>query len=312
MIYGIKENKSFENVIFTYVVDSDDALNDWAENKAGNDYSCVLIKSGSWTCTKNLNLTNCGTKIVVGEADSKLIFNISETSIATAILYSELPEIAEHFMFNVHVMCNRAGNAIGFNLCVNLYNCSAEVNGGRASGFYKCENVINCVAKCNATESEYSASFYFSNGLNNCIAYATAQEGTAYGFSKCEKLNNCKVAELSSNVKVCAFNTCNVCVGCSFENDVTYPAVNGFFGCKKLFACISVGNGNTEGYAFYGCTYMDACEASGNYGYYNCSGIKNCIAKTTTTAKAYNTSANLGDYNASYAYANTPEGGFNS
>ena len=312
MIYGVKENKCFENVIFTYVVDSDQSLSDWANNKAGNDYSCVLIKTGQWRTSKVLNLTNTGTKVVVGEVGSKLIFDILDTSLASAILYDALPEINEHFMFNVNLVCNREGNAIGFNQCVNLYNCFVEVNGGRASGFYKCENVINCVAKCNATESEYSSSFYFSNGLNNCIAFATAQEGTAYGFSKCEKLTNCKVAELSSNVKVCGFNSCNVCVGCSFENDVTYPAVNGFFGCKKLFACIATANGTTEGYAFYGCGYMDACEASGNYGYYNCYGIKNCMTKSTTVAKAYNTSANLGDYNATYAYANTPNGGFNN
>lgn len=312
MIYGVKENKSFDNVVFTYVVDSDESLSAWVENKAGNDYTAVLIKAGSWNCQKSLDLTATGTKIIVGEAGSKMVFNIDSSSVASAILYSALPEMTDCFMANVHVLCNRSGNAIGFNLCVNLYNCSAEVNGGRASGFYKCENLLNCVAKCNATETEYSVPFYYSNGLNNCIAFATAQEGTAYGFSKCEKLNNCKVAELSSNVKVCGFNNCNVCVGCSLENDVTYPAVNGFFGSKKLFACIAVANGATEGNAFYGCSCLDSCEGSGNYGYYNCSGIKNCTAKTTSVAKAYNTSANLGDYNATYAYADTPEGGFNN
>lgn len=312
MIFGIKENKSFENVIFTYVVDSDESLAAWVNNDPGNDYSCVLIKKGEWTSSKNLDLTITGTKIIIGEADSKLIFNIAESTQSTAILYSTIPEINEHFMFNVNLVCNREENAIGFNQCVNLYNCSVEANGGRASGFYKCENVINCVAKCNATGTEYSVPFYFSNGLNNCVAFATAQEGTAYGFSKCEKLNNCKVAELSSNVKVCGFNNCNVCVGCTFENDVTYHAVNGFFGCKKLFACIAVANGTTEGNAFYGCGYIDGCEASGNYGYYNCYGIKNCIASETSVAKAYNTSANIGDYNATYAYANTPNGGFNN
>lgn len=311
MIYGVKENRSFDNVFFTYVVDSDESLTSWAENKAGNDYTAVLIKAGNWTCEKSLDLTNAGTKIVVGEAGSKLIFNLDSAPKTSAIAYSILPDIAEHFLLNVNVFCNRAGNAVAFSQCVNLYNCSAEVNGGRASGFYKCENLLNCVAKCNATETEYSVPFYYSNGLNNCTAYATAEEGTAYGYSKCERLNGCRVESLESNVKVCGFNNCNYCFACLLLIDKEYPTINGFFGSKKLFGCVAIAKGTSEGNAFYGCANLDCCDGTGNYGFYNCTAIHNCTA-TATVAKAYNTCANAGDYNATYAYANTPEGGFNN
>jgi hypothetical protein len=313
MIYGIKENKSFENVIFTYVVDSDEALNDWADNVEGNDYSCVLIKSGTWTCTKNLNLTNCGTKVVIGEVGSKLVFNLDISSVSSSgISYSVFPDNNEFFMFNVHISVSRQANVIGFNGCINLYNCSVEANGVRAVGFYKSENLINCNAVANATGTEYGVPFYYCNGVQNCIGSVTSETGHAMAYSNCEKLNDCKVKDLQSNEGTAyGFHSCKVLSGCSIENDGINNSIQGFCNCEKLHGCKSVAKGISEGYAFKGCDNVVSCEGSGGYAFYECTGVLICLATNNTIAKQYNSCSNLGSYNASYAYANTPNGGFN-
>lgn len=310
MIYGVKENKSFDNVIFTYVVDSDESLTSWAENKAGNDYTAVLIKVGSWNCQKSLDLTATGTKIVIGEAGSKLIFNIGESTQSSALSYSSLPDFDGHFMFNVSVVINRSENAIGFNQCVNLYNCSLEVNGKRASGFYKCENLFGCVSKCNATGSEYSACFFYSNGLNNCVAHATAEDGDSQGFVYCERLNSCN-ANITGNASVYGYRQCKQVMTSTIKSEEVNHTVFGFYSCKKLMGCIAVAKGAENGYAFSQCQEVVSCEGSGQYGFYESSGVVNCMATSTTIAKAYNTCANIGTYNETYAYANTANGGFN-
>jgi hypothetical protein len=52
----------------TYVVDSNAKLAAWAANTAGNDYTTVLIKTGTWTINTWIDLIYAGTKRVISEA----------------------------------------------------------------------------------------------------------------------------------------------------------------------------------------------------------------------------------------------------
>lgn len=65
---------------YTYIVDSDQKLRDWANNVSGNDYRHVLIKSGQWKLTASsftlgyaINLTKTLTWTVDGEVGSEII-----------------------------------------------------------------------------------------------------------------------------------------------------------------------------------------------------------------------------------------------
>lgn len=312
MIFGIKENKCFENVIFTYVVDSDQTLSDWANNIADNDYSCVLVKQGVFTTNKNLNLTATKTKVIIGEVGSKLVFNIPETeTISSAISYTSLPEDNSYFMQNVHVVITRSVNSIGFNQCVNMFNCSVKATGNRASCFYKCENLFNCEAKAISSGTDYTVGFYYSNGIYNCVSSAESNTSIAMAFSYCEKLFNCEVKTIKSNDKCYGFHQCKIVNGCTCENDSVNNTIYGFYQSEKITSCIAVAIGLTDGKAFYGCDNVVSSQGSGQYGYYECTGVINCLATNNSVAKSYNSCANLGTYNASYACANTPEGGFN-
>lgn len=231
MIYGIKDNKSFENVIFTYVVDSDQALKDWADNIAGNDYSCVLIKKGSWSCEQGINLTTTNTKVVIGEVDSKLIFN-SEFG----LFYAELPDELNYFMQNVFVEINVATSYenIPFYKCINLTNCKGIVNNTTGQGrcFADCENLINCYA--NGYGALGGTGFYNCRNLLNCHGVAITQsENNQCGFMGCYNLESCK--------------------GEGYQR--------GFSGCSYVVGCRATGIG---GYGFYSCNGMARCRKLGD------------------------------------------------
>ncbi len=64
---------------YTYVVDSDEALAQFANNAPGNDYTSVLIRKGDWTLTRVLLFTPV-TKVIQGEPGSRIIIDISPGS----------------------------------------------------------------------------------------------------------------------------------------------------------------------------------------------------------------------------------------
>lgn len=229
MIYGIKENKSFENVIFTYVVDSDQALKDWADNIAGNDYSCVLIKKGTWNCEIGINLSVTRTKVVIGEVDSKLIFNSGK-----GLYYDELPDDALYFMQNIFVEIKSSvasDDTIPFYKCVNLSNCKSIVSSSNGTGraFSECRNLINCYGE--------------GYGLNG-----------GSGFYNCHSLTNCYgIAITEAELNQCGFMGCYNLVNCRGEG---YQ--RGFSGCSTMYGCRGYG---ANGYGFYSCTAISWCRA---------------------------------------------------
>jgi hypothetical protein len=177
-----------EPLPFTFVVDSDAALAAWATNAAGNDYTQVLIKKGTWTSAQAVNLTTAGTKAVVGQAGSLLSFT-SQYGLRYETLAAD-----DCRMQGVNVALDYRGNgsasSYGFAYCAHLSNCTAKVFGSGYApgfGFYYCNNSIDCMALTGArlgatnNDGEQGSGFYYcrimlmnaSDSYSSCYMHAT-------------------------------------------------------------------------------------------------------------------------------------------
>lgn len=322
MVYGVKENKSFVNVVFTYVVDSDQTLTDWANNKSENDYSCVLIKKGRFETSAPINLTESNTKIIIGEVDSVLVFK----DVATCFLYDTKPNEAEAFIHNVNVTRyysdseSAAENniAIGFKNCVNISNCKVDFSSvnNNISVFDTCKNLSHCVVTGVANTNDYTA-YKSCENLTDC--YVTDCGGVnTVGFSLCFTLNECRTINLLGSAK--GFDYCNDLFACVADSEI------GFYSCNRLSSCAANNSSNlTYKYGFQFCNVLNNCTAfiSGtdtNYAFSGCHKLLFCIAQEGLFDDNYTMFGCEGEMNAcyasssedsSYAAANTPNGGFN-
>jgi hypothetical protein len=170
---------------FTYIVDSDQKLADWANNVDGNDYTSVLIKPGTWSFSGGINLSPVGTKVVVGMPGSKL----SLTSQYGLSYGSGAPVSKEYYMYGVTAENNRASGAgTCFYRCTNLTNCTGTGTGTSIGyGFRNCTNLTNCSGTGVATNINTSIGYGFNNctNLTNCSGTGATSDGTGYGFSEC-------------------------------------------------------------------------------------------------------------------------------
>lgn len=198
---------------FTFVVDSNEALAEWASNdrSKSQDYTSVLIRKGEWTSSVGINLTAAGTKVVVGEAGSKLIFDPMDH----CLYYDNIPDNS-HYMKGLTVKNGRG--ATSFLKCINLENCIAL-----ESYFYESKNIINCTAK------------EFRQGENyfNC---------TATSFSGCRNLSKCTAENLSSGKGGYGFRSCYNLIDCNGVGTGTIEGY-GFESCTGVFRC--KGRGST-------------------------------------------------------------------
>ena len=151
---------------YTFVVDSNAALTAWANNdrSGGQDYTSVLIRKGTWTSTKGVNLTDAGTKVVVGEAGSKLVFY----NVEKGLYYDAIPTEHEYYMRGVTV----------------------EITGS-GSGFYKCTNLTNCSGSGTGTGRGIGVGFMSCTNLTNCAGTGTGASN-GYGFKSCMLVSRCK------------------------------------------------------------------------------------------------------------------------
>jgi hypothetical protein len=159
---------------FSYVVDSDTKLADWANNVGGNDYSSVLIAKGTWTlnmaktggsasnpvCAIDLSLA--GTKRITGAQGSELVFNndsdgtSSYVSCISGQVTGAYPNLVDpddgsrdYSITGVRITCNviiTSDRFYGFYNCANITNCTVS---GTYSGFYNCANITNCTVSGN-------------------------------------------------------------------------------------------------------------------------------------------------------------------
>jgi hypothetical protein len=270
---------------FTFVVDSNEALAAWANNTEGNDYSHVLIKAGTWTSDKEVNLTTAGTKVVVGQAGNLLSF----TS-AYGLKYDGVPSSAAYWMEGVNVnVTATSGN--GFYNCTNLTNCSGTGIGTSSNGFSNCTNLTNCTG--NGRDGNLTAGgvgFYYCTNLANCTGSGstTGSGGSSYGvgFANCTSLANC--TGTASGTGTCfGFYNCT-----SLTNCTGTASAYGFYSCTSLANCAGSGTGSGTGaatsYGFYSCRIMLMCKpvatsgTTATYGscYMHASGTTDPVADT--------------------------------
>ena len=223
---------------FTFVVDSNEKLTAWANNSGGYDYTSVLIKKGEWTSNTGVNLTTAGTKVVVGEPGSKLVFNNVEKS----LYYNAVPTEPDYYMRGVAVTVgtgsgNNAVSVSGFSSCTNLTNCTGTGSGsgnGYGYGFDLCTNLTNCTGTGTGTGSRYSDSYGFRSctNLTNCTGTGTGT-GYGYGFYDCTVVIGCKAGghcttnvfkhSYSSSSKAGAYACADTANG-GFNNTTNPPA----------------------------------------------------------------------------------------
>lgn len=184
---------------FTFVIDSNAALAAWANATAGNDYTSVLIKKGEWSLSVTssaivINLTTAGTKVVVGEAGSKLILSGAVTGNKYGLNYSTRTYAPDCWMHNVNVtMTGGASNNRAYSGCGHLTNCTGTVTGGTTTAlFYNCDFLEYCEGTASGGSSSNhvfqgcygvrycrgsAISSYYSLTANSTYAYANTLNG---------------------------------------------------------------------------------------------------------------------------------------
>jgi hypothetical protein len=227
---------------FTYVVDSDQKLANWFENKNVNDYdyTSVLIKKGTWTYD-NTNLTmidldNIKTSYIFGEnyskenRDSKIIVRNNRN------MFNGFKKVTSSFTTEIRniyfIVENNYTNSIcccfqGIESMVQcngniLNNVNNSINGfstvySRCSELFYCRSNITYSSGHSITASSYHDTC-FLNCSNLFSCSARIDDGSSGAcFESCENQYNC----------YCSFNS-NGVLECS-----------GFLNCKNIYSCSS-------------------------------------------------------------------------
>ncbi len=257
---------------FSFVVDSDEAFAEWANNDRtkGQDYTSVLIKKGTWKINNAIvNVAVSQTYVIVGEPNSLLEFNAdislsdNKYCICNGVVGSSYKaDFSFNYACNVTVKYSgtvAAYEKYAFAYLDNLYDCKAiigsNLNKGRY-GFYYCDNLLNCNAEI-----------------------LVAGTGTAYGFRKCDQLNNCGVLMHDDEYSTDAVRGYDAChyVFASYASVKSCSTATGFYGCYYLFSCRGTGQTtgeNVHGYGFNDSRVLFGCgkygEASSDGDFYSC------------------------------------------
>jgi len=291
---------------FTYVVDSNQKLADWANNVSGNDYTSVLIKSGTWSITnKNINLDTTGTKVIVGESGSLLqCLNVSSSTFNTAhngFLRSSKtntdigtnPE-SDRYIFGVNVRVTYLAGASSidgtfysfYGLC-NLHSCTGTVVGTSANSYSKtcafgfCFHMYDCKGYVSAGRS-YNSTYYQCRYMYSC--YAETQNSRPWGFESCYNLTNCSGfwSGPSSYTTATIFRACYYLDGCfvtgRIDSTISTNTMYGFYNCNWVTNCLVNINRSTNG-VLYGIASTMECS--------NCSVILSIDSGATVSSNRY-------------------------
>ena len=272
---------------YTYIVDSDEALLNWANNVSGNDYTHVLIKRGTWTMDfkDGINLTTTGTLTVTGEVGN-LIRNVGENEGTMYVLKAD--EQNTNFSIDgVNAFCSNScvgttanGNSTNYpksshsvcfyNLC-NVRNCSADGSGtayattfSTITGFHSCNHVINCHMKTVAADNSKTVVYFFRNCKYVSDCYGTSESSgqfITYGIYGCSYITNCSVNLYSYNSSYGFFN-CEYIENCS--SSVRTGAVSNEGSSRAYSNCNHILNS-------YGYNSMSTCIVAEN-----CKFLSNC------------------------------------
>ena len=273
---------------YTFVIDSDAALQAWANNTSGNDYSRILIKKGGqdgrdyWLLNTSsaiaIDISTGRTKSVIGESESKIVINNTGTDsiigvkgILTGIFPNFTNPGNDYFFQNVTLDISGDFGSSGssaFSNCSNLSNCTGSSSGG--SAFSSCSNLSNCTGS-----SSSGSAFSNCSNLSNCTG---SSSGSGGAFSNCSKLSNCTGTNTNtSGVNTHAFSNCN-----------------GLFGCIASVANTGGGAGGAYAVGFNGCR-----TGFGNRGTY------------VTTAGTYTSPSYMEQVTGNSVWANNANGGWN-
>lgn len=231
------------NSDYTYIVDSNEKLAAWAKNDTSNgqDYTSVLICKGEWTSSVEVNLTNAGTKIIVGAPGSKLVFIDTDYGLR----YDTPPATQDCYMLGVSVESQGAGCTLLKN-CINLTNCTGVSHGNYAYVFSDCTNLTNCAGT--ATIVNDGAVFYKCTSLTNCLGEGNGQFSPCPGFEDCANLTNCTGVSEGSEADGWGFYKCTSLTNCTGKGNGLYGASKGrgFYLCYGLSRCKAGGHCSTE------------------------------------------------------------------
>lgn len=212
---------------FTYVVDSDQKLADWANNVSGNDYTSVLIKKGTYNCSSTIDIAATGTIKIAGEAGS-----IIHTTVRYGISGQNVTDWSDRSLVNVTVRSTfNLINSYCFYYCQNMTNCKAI---HKANGFAYCKNMIHCFAQVGGQFSTREVKgFFYCENLIQCNGKVTNIGNAASVFQACNFLYQCD-GEVASSSHYTYSNCFGVqfCKG-TFNNSYFSPAANSTYACAN-------------------------------------------------------------------------------
>lgn len=243
---------------FTYVIDNQDAFEDWANNVAGNDYTSVLIKSGTYDFQHLVNIQESGvwevidlyatkTRYIKGEGDVELTLAQVGRNISLLCYnvnkYNVKPEDSPVSIENVNIHYTGTLNGTitlnGFSGFCSIINCNhigdAPDMCANMTGFSLCHNMIDC--KANGCE----VGFLSCSNLVNCESHNTW--GTSFKY--CNFLSNCKAetVDLQRMEATKAFDSCKILSNC-YVNPLPKSEYSAFTGdyhaydsCENLSGC---------------------------------------------------------------------------
>ena len=309
-VHPVNTDRAPANInTFTFVVDSNDALEAWANNAPGNDYSRVLIKSGTWTITRNLSggteneplpfldISSGRTRTIIGESNSLLSFvSTGTTGDWVCGINSDSPSCIDYFFERVSVEISGDTNHAAFRMCSNLISCyGSGIGNFNNSGFRNCDNLTHCVAYSVGTVS--NSGFRDCTNLNNCTATTVnSGAGNNSAFRDCQYISRCNATATGT-----ASNT-------------------GFRDCSNITNSVASCDGTTTNSGFRNCTGLVNCvgqatgpgvSGTGNFGFRDCrTGFGNRNGSTPSTTGTFS-NCFMEQVTGTTAWANTAAGGWN-
>lgn len=265
----------------TYIVDSDAALSAWANVAPGNDYSHVLIKTGTYNIDKTIDLSLSNTNAVIGMGGSCII---SSATIGMKGSSNNLD------VFLIGVNMELTAGSVVFDTCLNLIMCRGVSTSATSSSIFRnCRYLTNCLGY---NRSSSGGRVYVEcSYLVNCYAYIySSTNSPVEGYNQCSYQTNCFVTA-SSNGGAYGFIGCNNLSNCAAS--VTGNIAVGFISCYKLTGCNGRGIGQSGNICFDRCRTLFGC---GSYGTTSAAVFKNCyMGNSGTTNPVGDTAA--GGYN---------------
>ena len=231
-------------VTYTFVVDSNEAFAAWANNdrSKGQDYTSVLIRRGTWTSTKGVDLTNAGTYSIKGEPGSKLVFNLqTHNYMYTSVYDSSSKGVAGLYYQRTITSSTTCPEYYIRDLDIefNVLKDNTDRDFSEAVAILRCVNIERCKVVSKATCTTHTSRGYV--------------RPIAFGYSQ-NLRNNYAMSEIITtyNGNTCAIGRCRIISHCHAESYLgesreSAARGTGFFTCYDVYRC----TGKTGGAHYY-------------------------------------------------------------